>query len=209
MSGSFKSTGMLTNDGLKLLKISYYLNKKIKGLTIHIIPLSLDKKINVIRGISTVIKMITPVFYNPSLTHVAIQIFLEDCDDILILEYGQYYSEDSDLNKSIFSSSFNSINEPRENNDENIYYYINKDGARITVFTFDYLNKFENIKNLKYNFLISNFITNLIKCQHYKISYSDFKKNRANYDNFGNSFERVDCNVINKITVNELIEYFK
>ncbi len=37
MSGSFTSTSMLTNNGLQLLNIDKYLDKKIKRLTIHII----------------------------------------------------------------------------------------------------------------------------------------------------------------------------
>ena len=88
MSGSFTSTGMLTNNGLQLLNIDKYLDKKIKGLNIHVIPLTLNKKVNVVRGISSVIKIFTPVIFNPSLTHIAIQLVLEDCDDVLIFEYG-------------------------------------------------------------------------------------------------------------------------
>ena len=212
MSGAFTSTGMLTNNGLQLLNIDKYLYKKIKGLTIHIIPLSLDKKVNVVRGISTVIKVFTPVIFNPSLTHIAIQLFLEDCDDILIFEYGQYYSNKSDSKKSIFSSSSNSSNEPRESNNENIYYYINTDGARITVFTIDYLKKFENIEpgdKFYDDDKISGLITILIERQHYNISYDECTKNYSDYYQFGNSFETVDCEVINKITVRELRDHFK
>ena len=79
-------------------------------------------------------------------------------------------SMDSNLKKSIFSSSSNSSNEPRKSNNENIYYYINEDGARITVFTIDYLNQF---KKIKYDFEISRLIADLIKCQHYNISYDE------------------------------------
>ena len=211
MSGAFTSTGMVTNDGLQLLNIDKYLDKKIIGLTIHIIPLSLNEKVNVVRGISAVIKIFTPVIFNPSLTHVAIQLFLEDCDDALIFEYGQYYSNDSNLKKSIFSSSSNSSNEPRKSRNENIYYYINTDGARITVFTYDYLNKFEKIegKGTYFDYQISELITGLIKCQHYNISYDEYRENKRNYCQFGNSFERVNCNVINKITIKELRDHFK
>ena len=209
MSGSFTSTGMLTNNGLQLLNIDKYLDKKIKRLTIHIIPLSLDKKVNVVRGISTVMKLFTPVILNPSLTHIAIQLFLEDNDDILIFEYGQYYSNESNLKKSIFRSSSNSSNEPRKCNNENIYYYINTDGARITIFTYEYLNKLEKIKGKYYDYPISNLITNLIECQHYNISYDELKKDMGNYCQFGNSFETVDCDVINKITIRELRDHFK
>lgn len=50
-----------------LLDIKNYSNKKIIGLTIHIIALSLDKKVNIIRGISTFIAIFTPVIFNSSL----------------------------------------------------------------------------------------------------------------------------------------------
>ena len=42
--------------------------------------------------------------FNPSLAHITTHLYLENCHDFLIFEYGQYYSEDSDLKKSIFSS---------------------------------------------------------------------------------------------------------
>ena len=92
---------------------------------------------------------------------------------------------------------------------ENIYYYINKDGARITVFTYDYLNKFEKLKGTIYDYPISNLITNLIKCQHYNIPYNEYKEHNWDYIQFGNRFERVDCDVINKITIRELRDHFK
>ena len=68
---------------------------------------------------------------------------------------------------------------------ENIYYYINKDGARITVFTYDYLNKFEKLKDTFYDYPISNLITNLIKCQHYNIPYNEYKEHNWDYIQFG------------------------
>ena len=42
MSGSYISTGLLTINGLNQLSIDEYLNKNIKGLTIHVIPLSMN-----------------------------------------------------------------------------------------------------------------------------------------------------------------------
>lgn len=56
---------------------------------------------------------------------------------------------------------------------------------------------------------ISRLIADLIKCQYYNISYEDYRSYGWNYSNFGNSFERVECDVTKKITVNELIEHFK
>ena len=175
MSGSFISTGVLTNNGLKLLDMKEYLDKKIKQLVIHIIPLSADKKFGFFRGISKSLKLYTPMVFNPSLTHIAIQLELENCKDFLIFEYGQYFSEESNLKNSIFSSS---SKEPRKQFNENIYFYINKDGARITVFTSDYLKQFEKRSNPY------SIINDLIKCQHYQISYEELKKQIQENDFF-------------------------
>ena len=41
MSGIFVSTGLKTNKGVKSLTIDDYLNKRIRALTIHVLPLSI------------------------------------------------------------------------------------------------------------------------------------------------------------------------
>ena len=65
---------------------------------------------------------------NASLTHIAIQINLENSDGVLISEYGNYLTIDSNLTNSGIGW-INSSKEQRENKNDNIYYYINKDGA--------------------------------------------------------------------------------
>ena len=72
---------------------------------------------------------------NSSLTHVAIQINLENSNDVLIIEYGNYLTIDSNFTNSGIGL-INSSEELRENENDNIYYYINKDGVRITLFTY-------------------------------------------------------------------------
>ena len=146
--------------------------------------------------------------YHPSLTHIAIQLNLEDCKDILIIEYGQYLTKDS---KNIetpnnFSSSLSKG--PRTFKNENSYYYINKDGARITRFSDDYLKKFNEPNNHK-------LITNLIACQHYQIEYDRLKfkklidKHDSPFQSLFNNFFRVECDIKNKMKVKELIEHFR
>ena len=108
--------------------------------------------------------------------------------------------EDSNLKTSLFScSSSNSSHEPRENENENIYYYINKDGARITLF-----------KN--FGHVESKLISKRIAYQYYKMStkkYSEYLEwDKLDWDKKG-VFEKVDCDIKNKITVKELIENFK
>ena len=75
-----------------------------------------------------ILKTITPKVINSSLTHIAIQINLENSKDILIIEYGNYLTIDSNLTNSGIGL-INSSKEPRENENNNIYYYINKDGV--------------------------------------------------------------------------------
>ena len=202
MSGSYISTGLLTNNGLNQLSIDKYLNKNIKGLTIHVIPLFTNKIFLNTQIILRFLKFFVPLIYNPSLSHIAIQLDLENSEDVLIIEYGQYLTEDY-LNKNYISNSSGSSNNlKRENKNENIYYYINKDGARITIFTAEYLKKFESY--------ISDFvISRLIACQYYKISYEDYK-NFLSKKFFGElNFVKVTCEVINRITIKELIYHFK
>ena len=148
MSGQFISSGLLTNNGLKELDINDYLNSKIKDISIHVIPLSIRKKFSTFQKIGSYIKIFTPMIINPiSLTHVAIQLNLENYEDILIIEYGNYLTQDNNLKKSqiLSSNSSNSSNEPRKNENENIYYYINKNGARIAIFSSEKLIKMDII----------------------------------------------------------------
>ena len=65
---------------------------------------------------------------NSSLIHIAIQINLENSNDVLIIEYGNYLTIDINLTNSGIGL-INSSKESRENENDNIYYYINKDGA--------------------------------------------------------------------------------
>jgi hypothetical protein len=208
MSGSFNSTGNLTNDGEKNLKIDEYHNFVIKDIIIHIIPLSTSGTVSNLRIAGAFFKTFVPSLFHPSLAHIAIQLNLEDCKDILIIEYGQYLTKDS---KNIetpnnFSSSLSKG--PRTFKNENSYYYINKEGARITRFSDDYLKKFNEPNTHK-------LITNLITCQHYQIEYDKLKfkkftdKQDSPFQSHFNNFFRVECNIKNKMKVKELIEHFR
>ena len=185
MSGQFISSGHLTNNGLKELNINDYLNSKIKDISIHVIPLSIGKTFSTFQMIGSYIKIFTPMIINPiSLTHVAIQLNLENSEDILIIEYGNYLTQDNNLKKSqiLSSNSSNSSNESRKNENENIYYYINKNGARITIFSSEKLKKID--KNRYYSNNISGLISDLIASQYYNISYEEFIN--IKYSNLGN-----------------------
>ena len=205
MSGLFKSTGMLTNEGIENLDIHEYLNSVIEDLVIHVIPLSTSTSISNLRIIGGFAKTFIPSIYHPSLTHIAIQLNLKDCKDVFIIEYGQYLTQNSGRNKSIFDN-FSSSKETRTSNNDNFYYYINKDGARITRFEDNYLKNYNETN-------VPKLITNLIACQHYQISYSELlsknDKDEFRFEEMYNNFYRVECYVKNKIKFKELIEYFE
>ena len=208
MSGKIISTGMLTNNGKIQFDITKYLNLKIKDIVIHIIPLSTSKGVKAARTVGLYLTIFLHSSIKPSLTHIAIQLNLENCNDVIIIEYGQYYSENSNLNKNSFLSSLSK--NPRESKNDNIYYYINKDGARLTLFSSEYLNQFN--KND-----IPQLITRIIAAHHYNISLDDYEKKLRDLDenpfkaisDMNNSFYRVECNIKNIITLEKLIKCFK
>ena len=223
MSGPFISTGMLTNKGKQLPNIDNYLKLKIKDLTIHIIPLSTSKATNIVRGVGGFLKAFIPSIYHPSLTHIAIQLNFENCEDIAIIEYGQYFSEETDLKKkSIFISS-SSSNQPRENKNENLYYYINKenkdkdkrDGARITIFTKNFLDHYLSEEYSDKYSSLSELVTDIIACQYYNKTLKEYNEAKHNISGFDyanivyNNFHRVECEVENKIILEDLLKELK
>lgn len=130
MSGCFRSTGKETNNGKKNLYIGDLLYLKIRNLVIHCIPLSNNFITSYARGIGKYMQMTLHPALTFTLSHVAIQLNMEN-DDIIIIEYGQYLTEDSKENTGILcsgSSGSGSSNNARKDFNENLYYYINKDG---------------------------------------------------------------------------------
>ena len=203
MSGKYYSSGLLTNKGSNDLNIKDYLNQKIMDINLHIFPLSTNKKFTTFQIIGSVLKVFTPMIVNPSLTHVAVQLNLERTKDVLLIEYGNYLTKDSNNKNGILSSgSSSSSKEPRENANDNIYYYINKDGVRITIFTYEKLKKCEDFNNSS----ITRLISDLTASQYFNLSLADYKKLEWNEAGI---FHVLECDIKNKITVEELINNFK
>ena len=202
MSGSSISSGILTNNEEDIPEIERIMKLKIKELSIQIIPLTTNKNVNNIRMFGQFFQLfIHPAILSPTLSHIAIQLNMENDEDIIIMEYGQYLTEKSDIinkNNKIISSCDNcsgSSKGPKKANNSNcLYWYINKDGLRIT--------KISNIRNKN-----SKFITQIIALNHYGITLEEFnEKNKALL--FGTLFECIDCNIENKITLKELCNNF-
>jgi hypothetical protein len=150
---------------------------------------------------------------NPSLSHVAVQLNLENSKDILIIEYGQYLTKESDFTE--LSGSYISSNEPNRHYNENIYYYINKDGVRITIIKYEKLTSMFDVELNEER--LSFFVSKIIACQYYKLSWNEYLKKSFELL-FNNSFipipshihfNSVDCDIQNKLSVKELIESLK
>ena len=201
MSGSFIFTGKETNNGDKNLILNDLLSKKINNLIIHSIPLSNSVFASYMRYIGKSYQFVLHPAFTPTLCHIAIQLNLEN-NDIVIIEYGQYLTKDSDIKNGFFSSGSKSSNTPRKDSNENLYYYINKDGARITKISKE---KYSNKNN---NESINDIIQKIIAAEQYHIPYEEFDFNFLK-KGIVNGFDKIECNVNNKITLGELIENFK
>ena len=191
----------MTNNGEMGLDIQDLLSIKINNLVIHAIPLAEGPLVSYARFIGKYIQVIYHPAVSFTLSHIAIQLNMDN-DDILIIEYGQYITEESEI-KNGFGSCSKSSGNPRKDINENFYYYINKDGARIT-----------KIDKMKYHInSISDELTNEIVCkiiasEHYKIPYDKFEYNSFR-KGIVNGFHKIECDIKNKITLKELIDNFK
>ena len=121
----------LTNHGKNSLEISNISNLKILGLDIYSIPLSTSLFSDVMRGIGKVLQPFFHPVISPTFCHIALKLNLENLDDIVIIEYGQYLTEESLRYFDRAISNLGSSDYRSENNKAK-YYYIKKDGVRIT-----------------------------------------------------------------------------
>ena len=138
MSGECFSSGKLTNKGEKKLDIIPYLNSKIDSINLYIMLIQLNTAIDIAKEIEVHAKLFLHPAICPNISHVAVQLNMEN-KDLFLIEYGQYLTKDSEKeNLGIFSLSDNieSSNNPRKENNDVDYYYINKDGVRISKLSF-------------------------------------------------------------------------
>ena len=192
MSGSFISSGMLTNGGNNFLNIKIGLRELIESIIIHNIPLSTNKSMTAIRAIG---KLATPFIHSalsPTLCHIAIQLNLFHSEYAYIIEYGQYYSKSSDLKNT----------ETRKSENKYDYFYINEDGVRMTRLS-------------KYSFGVCSLIPDeekegqLISEIIAQELYGEIKDKEKKIQELSNSFHRVECDCNNRITLGELCNNFK
>ena len=192
----------MTNNGKKELNIEPYLKLKITSLYVYVIPIELNSFWCDL--LSNVINLYKPFIHpalSPTASHVAIQINMENNESFYI-EYGQYLTKDSEINSTgIFSSSSNvkSSSNPREEHNDVLYYYINKDGIRLSKFD----TKREGNMLEYYEKILAE-----LAHKYYGVSYQEFEAIRKRWGNF-QIYTRAYCDVKNKISLEELINNFK
>jgi len=130
---------------------------------------------------------------------------MENDEDIIIMEYGQYFTKNSEIEEPNFFSSCDSSSNSyrgikRHENNNNIFWYIVGDGLRITKINNEYFDKNNNNK--------SHIVSQIIATNHYGIGIEEFNKINSKLF-FGRLFECIDCNVGNKITLKELCDYLR
>ena len=193
MNRYIEGSCLFSNDLEHKLKIDKIMKLKIKSLSIQIKPLYSQKSIKILRKyLGTFLQsLIHPALLSPTFSHIAIQLNMEN-DDIIILEYGPYI-ENSNQNKSKIK-----IN--------NVYSFINKVGIRITkIDKKKFPKSYPYIEIKKY---LSNKIATIIASQLYNLTLDEFFKMDSN-SNISESFKNIECDVENKITLQELSEHFK
>lgn len=218
MSGFLASTGLLTNNGEKLEKgdIIDIMKLKIENISIQIIPLKHTPEMKTVKDIGKVLQNVIHPIFTPTLSHIAIQMTLEN-NSYAIIEYGQYLTKDSEEIKKkepnfltkFFSGSITFDNCRTETNDL-MYYYINKDGARLTIYDNSLLSKLDkdfNIQSCQRN-EISKLSLAIMASKYYGIKYEEFFEEAKNKD-LSKYYYYIECDIENKINVEDLCNKFK
>ena len=188
---------------------------KIKDLSILTIPLKQDTKFTVTRYIGRIFQnLIHPAINSTTLSHIAIQLTLDN-DVLVIIEYGQYYSEESELkNTSSLAScseSLESSGKCREEFNELQYYYINKSGVRLSVIPSEHLETIFQIYNVNENsedkrYIICGRSLTVLMYNHYRELIDGFEKKDLPSVT---DYHSIQCDINNRITLRELCNNFK
>ena len=171
------------------LDISNISNLKILGLDIYSIPLSTSLFSDVMRGIGKILQLFFHPVISPTFCHIALKLNLENLDDIVIIEYGQYLTEESLRYFDRAISNLGSSDYRSENNKAK-YYYIKKDGVRITK-----IEKKNRIINLTESVSVSEYLNEVDNSILDRNSISK-KLNQVNI---------IKCNVKKNMTLKQLI----
>ena len=207
MSGYIISTGILTNKGKaeNIQELERIMRLKIKDITVQIIPLSSEKPVYYFRAIGRAFQFLLHPALTPTFCHVAIQLNMENDEDIIIIEYGQYLSDKSEMiTSNNISSGSDSSNIPRIKNDKALYWYINNDGARLTKINNKYFgkNKISELSRDDIDFIVSK----IMASYHHNIPFEEVN---YNLNSFMEGYFHFSCDIQKNLTLKELLDNFK
>ena len=165
---------------------------KIKDIVIHSVPLPTNKTGNFISSVGNFFKKITSL--SPTLTHIAIQLNMEN-NTYIIIEFGQYFPEKNDEKPNfLYTNPFDFT--PKEE-----FFFINKDGARF--FNVNKNNYKKYLKEDSFEYVISL----IIASQQYGLTIDEIKNQKL--DENKDKFYHCICDIKNKMSLGELCENFK
>ena len=207
MSGKL-GTGLNTRIIQNCEKIEKYFDLKIKDINIRIITLSVNKHFHRLKIFGKYLQdFITPKI-SPTLSHLAIQLNMENDKDIFILEYGPYFPVNYIHEESSgILNCFKSIGKRLEQNNKTPYWFINIDGVRLSKINYEKLFYANDPSKYPKN-VVKVAINDAIEDHFFgdNDDYEDMDKFRKK---FKDGFKSVECDIKNKITLGELYNYFK
>ena len=211
MSGKL-GTGLATNMLYNEENIEKFFNLRIKNIVIRTITLSKNTFFHMLKTLGIFLQnFITPIL-SPTLSHLIIQLNMENNKDIFLIEYGPYFAKDNiqvpNLGNTSVLSALKSVGEMFEENNKTPYWFINNTGgARIS--KLNYERYFFNGDPSKYpKEVVELTISDAIEDQCFGV-YEDYDEMSKYKTVFKDGFKYVKCDILNKITLGELWKDFK
>lgn len=200
MSGSYFSSGNMFNKGETGLNKEDYYNLTIIGATLYKFCLTKNRLLNQLGTFPNAISFYLPFINFPKYSHFALQLTTFD-NRIIIIEYGNYLNINSEKESTGMSGS-SSNNKCKGSEDNNLYYYLLKDGARFQEIKNDEIKDEKSI----YNIIKANYFGVPLKdIQNFRYFFIDFLEKEEDNVIISSPFKGVQLNIGNKITLGELI----
>ena len=209
MSGKF-GTGLSTKTLYNEENIENYFNQRIKDIVIRTITLSKNAFFHMLKIVGKFIQnFITPIL-SPTLSHLIIQLNMENNKDIFLIEYGPYFAENNNPNlvNTGGSGFLKSNGHMFVENNKNPYWFINKTGG-VRISKLNYEKYFFNRDPSKYpKEVVELTISDAIEDQCFGV-YEDYDELDKYRKVFKDGFKYVQCDILNKMTLGELWKEFK
>lgn len=224
MKNNSYSSGIMTNSGKGLSEeeVKEMMDSKIISLNIQALPLINKKELNCF--VKYLCKIPQLFCFHPRIcsitsSHFAIELILKN-DYTIIIEYGQYLTQKSE-NEKLSSDSYlkSGSKDCRKEDIDLSYYYINGDGARLTILNKKVFEKYQDFIN-NYNDLVQIYSRNEISLiitayQYYFFPtilnlLTNIKGSRKNPRLSSiEDYNIIECEIENEISLGELCNSFK